>query len=33
MLITKNWAEISEQAQEFIQFLRGDNFFSQPYTS
>ncbi|MDR0235838.1 hypothetical protein [Acinetobacter sp.] len=33
MLIAKNWAEISEQAKEFIQFLQGDNFFSQPYTS
>ena len=33
MLIVKNWAEIAEQAKEFIQFLQGDNFFSQPYTS
>ena len=33
MLIVKNWAEIVEQAKEFIQFLQGDNFFSHPYTS
>ena len=33
MLIANNWAEAVELAGEFIQFLEGDNFFSQPYTS
>ncbi|WP_353166033.1 hypothetical protein [Acinetobacter sp.] len=33
MLTAKNWAEIVEQAGEFIEFLKSDNFFSQPYTT
>lgn len=31
MTYAKNWAEVAARANEFIEFLQGDNFFSQPY--
>lgn len=33
MTYAKNWAEIAERANEFIEFLQGDNFFSEPFNT